>query len=146
MVLKLHNIKPKAGAKKERKHIGRGLGSKGTYSGRGAKGQRARSGGRAGLKLKGLRSLMLSMPKARGFSSLRRKAEVVNVGTLARAFALEDVVNPKTLLEKGLIPTAADGVKILGDGEIGIALVVEGCRVSAEARKKIQAAGGSIRE
>ena len=146
MALQLHTIKPNAGARKERKTVGRGLGSKGTYSGRGAKGQRARSGGRAGLKLKGLRKLMLSMPKARGFSSLSEKAEVVNVGTLARSFAPQSLIHPKALLEKGLIPTVASGVKILGTGAIGIALMIEGCRVSAEAKKKIEAAGGSIKE
>ncbi len=146
MTLQLHTIKSNKGARKERKTVGRGLGSKGTYSGRGAKGQRARSGGRAGLKLLGLRKQMLSMPKARGFASLNTKSEVVNVGTLARFFAPQSVVNPNVLLEKGLIPTIASGVKILGTGTIGFALIINGCRVSVEAKKKIEAAGGSIKE
>ncbi len=145
MALSLHTIKPNKGARKKSFAIGRGLASKGTYSGRGAKGQRARSGGRAGLQLKGVRKLMLSMPKARGFTSARPKPAVVNVGTLSASFASGSVVTPKALLEKGLVADVAHGVKVLADGELSVKLAVEGCRVSAAAKAKIEAAGGTVK-
>ena len=71
MSLALHTIKPFSGSKKKVKRVGRGLGSRGTYSGRGQKGQKARSGGKKGLKLMGIRRLLLSTPKIRpGFVAM----------------------------------------------------------------------------
>ncbi|MBM5790042.1 50S ribosomal protein L15 [Candidatus Parcubacteria bacterium] len=144
MPLSLHNLKPQSGSRRGKKRVGRGLGSTGSYSGRGVKGQRARSGGRSGLKLKGLRPLMLSTPKQRGFQSLKPRAAVVNVGDLAKAFASGAKVNPKAILKKGLVSDVTGGVKILGKGEIGIALMLEGCLVSASAKVKMEKAGGVI--
>lgn len=145
MALSLHNIKPNKGARKKSFAVGRGLSSKGTYSGRGAKGQRARSGGRAGLQLKGFRKLMLSMPKARGFTSSQPKMAVVNVSDLSKAFENGATVTPKALLEKGLVPDIAHGVKILANGEISLKVTIERCTVSASAKAKIEAAGGTVK-
>lgn len=144
MSLSLHTLKPKKGSRATKKRVGRGLGSKGSYSGRGVKGQRARSGGRSGLKLKGLRSLMLSTPKQRGFSSDRPKPAVVNVEDLAKAFVNGAKITPKLLLSKGLVSTTEGGVKILSTGTIGIAITIEGCTASASAKQKIEHAGGKI--
>jgi large subunit ribosomal protein L15 len=144
MVLSLHTLKPKKGARKNPKRVGRGLGSTGSYSGRGVKGQRARSGGRAGLKLKGLRPLMLSTPKKRGFISPKARPVVLNIGDLAHEFINGATVSPKILLKKGMIADASAGVKILGKGVLGIKLTVEGCFLSAAAKQKIEAVGGVI--
>ena len=146
MSLSLHNLKPQKDSRKGKKRVGRGLGSKGSYSGRGVKGQRARSGGRSGLKLKGLRPLMLATPKNRGFQSLKAHPAVLNIGDLAKAFANGAKVNPKAILKKQLVSDITAGIKILGKGDIGIALSIEGCLVSAPAKAKIEKAGGAIIE
>jgi len=86
MPLTLHTIKPFSGSKKKVKRVGRGLGSTGTYSGRGQKGQRARSGGRGGLKLLGMKRIILATPKLRGFKSPYPKMVAVNIGDLEKKF------------------------------------------------------------
>ncbi|MEK7105697.1 MAG: uL15 family ribosomal protein, partial [Patescibacteria group bacterium] len=81
----MHNVKSAKGSRSERKRVGRGLGSTGTYSGRGGKGQTARSGV-SGLRRLGLKRTILAQPKMRGFTSLERKPEVVNLAALAAHF------------------------------------------------------------
>ncbi len=142
--LTLHNLKPAKGAKKTRKRVGRGWSSKGKYSGRGMKGQRARSGGKSGLKKKGLRSIMLNIPKKRGFKSPHPKAAVVNVADLAKNYSDGAEVNSKNLLAKKLIRTTKGGVKVLGNGEISIKVIVKDCKVSLAAKEKIEKAGGTV--
>lgn len=144
MTLSLHTLQPKKGSRHGKKRVGRGLGSTGSYSGRGVKGQRARSGGRAGLKLRGLRQIMLATPKKRGFRSPKPKLAVLNVSDLAKNFTSGAKVNPKAILAKGLIDETKNGVKILGKGEIGIKLTIVGCVLSASAKEKIERAGGVI--
>lgn len=144
MALTLHSITPAKGSKKSKKRIGRGLASTGTYSGRGIKGQRARSGGRSGLQLKGIRQVMLATPKAKGFNSGRLKPEVVNVGDLSKTFAGGAKITPAALLVKGLITDGERGVKILGNGSISIKITVTDCAVSKAAQKKIEDAGGTV--
>ncbi|MDD5043581.1 MAG: 50S ribosomal protein L15 [Patescibacteria group bacterium] len=147
MALALHTIKPARGSKKNKKRIGRGLGSgHGTYSTRGAKGQRARSGGSKGLKLKGLRQNLLNIPKLRGFKSRKPKMNVVNLNALEKKFKEGEMINPKLLLVKGVVKGLVGGVKILGDGEITKKIVIEGCRLSAKAKEKIVKAGGKVIE
>ena len=146
MTLSLHTLKSQKGSRKSKKRIGRGLGSTGTYSGRGVKGQRARSGGRSGLALKGLRPLMLATPKKRGFTVSTKKPVVLNIGDLVKEFANGAKVNPKILEKRGLVDDSSCGVKILGKGEIGITLIVSGCLVSVSAKAKIEKAGGAIIE
>ncbi|MFH1253329.1 MAG: 50S ribosomal protein L15 [Candidatus Uhrbacteria bacterium] len=144
MTLALHNLKPSVGSKKTKKRVGRGLGSTGSYSGRGVKGQRARSGGRSGLQLKGLRSLMLKLPKKRGFQSLEEKPAVVNLAVLVKHFADGATVTPKLIATKKLVNSIGSGIKILGDGEIKHRLIIKGCLVSKSAEEKIKKAGGEI--
>lgn len=144
--LTMSNLTPSKGSKKSRKRVGRGWSSKGKYSGRGSKGQRSRSGGKSGLKKKGLRLIMLNIPKKRGFKSPHAKLAVVNVSDLAKNYSDGALVTPKNLQAKGLIVSTKDGVKVLGNGEITYKLTIKDCKVSAAAKAKIEAAGGSISE
>lgn len=144
MSLSLHTIKPKKSSRKTKKRVGRGWASKGKYSGRGIKGQRSRSGGKSGLKLKGLRQIMLATPKNKGFKSGRPKLEVVNVAEINKAFAAGAKVTPKNLLAKGLVSKISNGVKVLGNGSIAISVTITGCKVSESAKTKIEQAGGTV--
>jgi large subunit ribosomal protein L15 len=146
MPLTLHNIQPKKGAKKTKKRVGRGLASKGRYSGRGIKGQRSRSGGKSGLKLKGLRQNMLATPKARGFQSHKPHPVVVNLSDLNKMFVDGAKISPKSLLKKGLVSDITNGVKILGTGTLALKLTVTDCTFSEVAKEKLIAAGGTIIE
>lgn len=143
MALTLHSIHPKKGSSKSKKRVGRGLASKGTFSGRGVKGQRSRSGA-SGFQKRGIRQVMLATPKVRGFKSGREKAQVVNVADLAKTFKAGAKVSPAILAKMGLIDSAKKPVKILGNGAIGIALTVTECKVSETAKTKIQEAGGTV--
>ena len=143
--LTLHNLKPAKGATKSRKRVGRGWSSKGKYSGRGMKGQRSRSGGKSGLKKKGLRQVMLNIPKKRGFKSPHLKLENVNVSDLEKNFTNGGLVTPQILFSKGMIKTIKNGVKVLGNGEISVKIDIKGCKLSETAKTKIEKAGGSIK-
>jgi large subunit ribosomal protein L15 len=143
MSLTLSNLKPAKGSQKKRKKIGRG-GKRGTYSGRGMKGQRSRSGGKSGLKAMGMKKTLFRIPKNKGFKSLRPKNEVVNISDLECAFDDGDVVNTSKLLKKGLIQTRKNGLKILGNGELKKKFTVEANRFSATAKKAIIDAGGEV--
>ena len=144
MSLTLHTLKPAKGSRKARIRIGRGLGSTGSYSGRGVKGQRARSGGRKGLQLRGLRPVLMSTPKNRGFKSLANKPAIVNLSMLNGAFVDGARVTPATLRANGLIRALGNGVKILAQGSLQIKITVDNCAVSEAAKEKIQAAGGTV--
>jgi len=145
MPLTLHTLHPSKGSKKSKKRLGRGLASKGSYSGRGVKGQRARSGV-SGLKLRGLRQNMLATPKVRGFKSPAPRLVVVNLSDLNTAFGDGAKVSPKLLLKKGLVQDISTGVKILAKGDLTVKLTVTDCKVSASAKVKIEAAGGTVVE
>lgn len=143
MSLTLYNLK--SFPKKRRKRVGRGFGSgHGRYSTRGIKGQRARSGGKAGLKLKGAKNMIMALPKIGGFKSIHPKPAIINIGKLAEHFNEGDKISPKILLKRRLIDKIKTGVKILGEGEIDKKLIIEGCQVSKSARKKIEKAGGKF--
>ncbi len=144
MALSLHTLKPAKGSRRTSKRVGRGLGSKGTYSGRGVKGQGARSGV-SGLRLRGLRKIMLSQPKLRGFKSIRPRPATVTLEVLARVFENGTRVTPGMLVKKGIIDTVPPaGVKILGTGTIGIKLTIVGMRVTEGAKTKLEQAGGGV--
>jgi len=142
----LHDLSPPKGSTKNRKRVGRGEGSGlGKTSGRGQKGQKARSGGSipAGFE-GGQMPLHRRIPK-RGFSALKRKVyQVVNVGDLARVDGTS--ITPQTLHAAGLISTTRQMVKILGMGDVDSAYSVEVHALSGSAREKITAAGGSVTE
>jgi large subunit ribosomal protein L15 len=143
MTLSLHTIKSAKGARTKKVRIGRG-GKRGNYSGKGQKGQRARSGGRHNLMRLGMRQLMEQTPKLRGFKSMYKKPAIVNLRDLAHHFKDGDVVTPEILLKKRMVATSRFGVKILGKGEIKIKLNVSECTVSASAKEAIEKAGGSV--
>lgn len=139
----LHELRPNAGSTKNRKRIGRGPGSgTGKTSGRGHKGQKARSGASipAGFE-GGQMPLQRRIPKG-GFTPLNRvEFQVVNVRTLSEMDA--DEITPEVLRASGLIGSLKEPVKILGEGELSRAVKVSAHAFSASARKKIEAAGGS---
>lgn len=141
MSLTLSNLKPAKGARKKSIKVGRG-GKRGSYSGRGMKGQRARSGGKSGLKALGFRQTLLRIPKNRGFRSLQPKMAIVNLLDLEKNFKDNDVIDPKILVKKGLIDNLKAGVKILGNGKVSKKLMVTAQAFSASAKKEIEAKGG----
>ena len=145
MPLTLHSIQPSKGSKKSKKRIGRGLASKGRYSGRGVKGQRSRSGV-SGLKKMGLRQNMLATPKSRGFKRHSPTPVIINISSLTSYFGDGAKVSPKILLKKGLVQDISNGVKVLGHGDIKIKLFITDCKVSMSAKEKIEAAGGTVVE
>jgi large subunit ribosomal protein L15 len=151
--LNLSNLKP-AQSRKDRKRIGRGLGSgKGRYSGRGIKGQKSRSGShkmRAGFE-GGQMPVYMRMGKQRGSTSkdampigpFRTYSQPVNVAALER-FDAGIEVTPELLKQAGLIRTTRQDVKILGKGDLTTKLTVVAHAVSASAREKIEAVGGKV--
>ena len=144
--MKLHELAPNPGARKERKRLGRGIGSGlGKTAGKGHKGQNARAGGgvRPGFE-GGQMPLMRRLPK-RGFSNEPFKVtyEVVNLEALER-FEAGTVVTPELLDESRVCKNAHKGVKVLGTGEITKALTVRAHKVSESAKQKIEAAGGKV--
>ena len=150
----LHNLSPTPGSTKARKRVGRGQGSgTGKTSGRGQKGQKSRSGShmmRAGF-IGGQMPMHMQVPKLRGAHSkdsmpigpFRTATHGVNVSALA-SFEAGAEVTPETLVAARVLRNLRHPVKILGDGEIGVALTVHAHRFSASARQKIEAAGGSV--
>src|SRR3954471_24660425 len=151
--LNLSNLSP-AQPRKDRKRVGRGLGSgKGRYSGRGIKGQKARSGShamRAGFE-GGQMPIAMRIGKSRGNTSkdampvgpFRTYTQPVNVAALSR-FDAGTEVTPELLKQAGLIRTIRKDVKILGNGDLSVKLAVSAHAVSATAREKIDGAGGSV--
>jgi large subunit ribosomal protein L15 len=141
--MKLHELTPAPGSRHTRKRVGRGSGSgTGKTSGRGHKGQNARSGGgvRPGFE-GGQNPLYRRLPK-RGFTNINRKEyAIVNLEELNK-FAAGTEVTPDTLLESGIVKSPKSGIKILGDGEITVQLTVKANKFSQSAVDKIQAAGG----
>ena len=142
MTLTLHNIKNK---KKARKRIGRGNGSgRGTYSTRGQKGQRSRSGGKGGLKRKGFRQNLLNIPKIKGNKAINPKNQIVKLSELELTFKDGAKLNPALLFEKGLITKIDLPVKILFDKEISVKYEISDCLVSGKAREAIEKNGGKF--
>lgn len=140
--MKLHDLRPAEGAKKDRKRVGRG-GKRGYTSGKGSKGQKARSGGgvRPGFE-GGQTPLFRRLPK-RGFNNAiwaTTYAEV-NLRQLER-FDAGTEVTPELLMETGVITKLLDGVKILGSGELSKPLTIKAHQFSKSAIEKIEGAGG----
>ena len=143
--MKLHELRPQDGGTKKRKRVGRGTSSGyGKTSGRGHKGQKARSGGgvRPGFE-GGQMPLIRRLPK-RGFTNVFAKEyAIINVEDLNR-FEENTVVTPELLIANGVVKRgkAIDGIKVLGDGEINKKLTVKAHKFSKTAAEKIEAAGG----
>lgn len=142
--MKLHELKPAAGSRKERKRLGRGAGSgQGKTAGKGHKGQKARSGGgvRPGFE-GGQNPLYRRLPK-RGFTNINRKEyAVINLDVLNR-FEEGTVVTPELLKESGVVKNMKDGLKVLANGELNVKLTVKAHKFSSAAAEKIANAGGT---
>ncbi|HUU54833.1 MAG TPA: 50S ribosomal protein L15 [Armatimonadota bacterium] len=144
-------LKPPPGAKKARKRLGRGMGSGlGKTSGRGIKGQKARTNVRPGFE-GGQTPLYRRLRKRRGLSKaarnigiFRRTYAEVNVGRLEERFDAGAQVTPDLLLERRILRKLNDGVRVLGDGQLTKALTVRAHHFTAAARQKIEAAGGTV--
>ncbi|CDQ41402.1 MULTISPECIES: 50S ribosomal protein L15 [Virgibacillus] len=141
--MKLHELKAAEGARKNRNRVGRGMSSgNGKTSGRGHKGQKARSGGgtRPGFE-GGQMPLFQRLPK-RGFTNIHRKEfAIVNLDTLNR-FEDGTEITPELLLEEGVVSKLKAGIKVLGNGAIEKKLTVKAHKFSASAKEAIEAAGG----
>jgi len=124
-MLSLNTIKKTKGSSKKIKRVGRGNASgHGTYSTRGLKGQKSRSGV-SGLKRLGMKKQLLAIPKVRGFKSHRPKNQVVSVKAINRNYKDNEIVNPTTLFEKKLINSAELPVKILGKEKLTVKVTFE---------------------
>jgi large subunit ribosomal protein L15 len=142
--MQLHQIKPKH-KNKDRKRVGRG-GKRGTYSGKGIKGQRSR----ASRKFEPIiRGLIKRYPKLRGykFGSNGELVAVINLKTLQDKFDDKSIISPNSLIDKklahkmkGMMPL----IKILGDGEVSKEFTIKGCKISKQAEEKIKKAGGIV--
>ena len=143
--MQTHLLQPKH-SQKNRKRVGRG-GKKGTYSGKGGKGQTAR----AGRKLAPIiRELIKRYPKLKGYRrfEMLETVAVVNLELLEKNFKDGEVVSPQTLMDKKLIRMIKGKlpeIKILGNGKISKKISIENCKISAGAKVAIEKAGGSIK-
>ena len=141
-------LSPAPGSKKSRKRVGRGNGSgHGTYSGRGCKGQKSRSGGKMSRGFEGGQlPLIKRLPQKRGFVNIfKTEYSVVNISKL-NMFEAGSEVTPERLVAVGVVKSLRHPIKILGDGEINYPLVVKANKFSAAAKAKIEAAGGTVEE
>jgi large subunit ribosomal protein L15 len=143
-MLKLHDLKPASGSHKAKTRVGRGEASKGKTAGRGTKGTKARYQVRLGFE-GGQMPLHRRVPKLKGFSNSQFKTayQVVNVGRLAELYPQGGDVTPEALASGGAV-RKGELVKVLGDGDINVALRVSAHKVSESAKQKIEAAGGTV--
>jgi len=139
----MHHLRPAPGAKKDRVRKGRGEASKGKTSGRGGKGTHARNTVRIGFE-GGQMPLHMRLPKLKGFKNPERvEYQAVNVATLNELFPKGGTVTVAQLIEYGAVRKGLP-VKVLGNGEISVAITISVQGFSATAEEKIKAAGGKI--
>jgi len=148
-LVKIHELTPAEGSRHASKRVGRGIGSgHGTFSGRGCKGQKARSGNnkvRPGFE-GGQLPLIKRLPRKRGFNNIfRQEYTTVNTGDLNKLESGTEVT-AEVLKAAGIIKTIANPIKVLANGDIDRALTVKANKFSASAKAKIEAAGGKIEE
>ncbi len=143
-MLKLHHLRPAPGAKTSKTRVGRGEASKGKTAGRGTKGTKARYQVKPGFE-GGQMPLYRRVPKLKGFSNagFGTTYQVVNAGRLAELFPDGGDITPENLASKGAV-RRGEPVKVLGDGDLTVAVRVTAHKVSASARAKIEAAGGTV--
>ncbi|NMD72382.1 50S ribosomal protein L15 [Bacillus sp. DNRA2] len=142
--MKLHELKPAEGSRKERKRLGRGIGSgQGKTAGKGHKGQNARSGGGVRLGFEGGQTPLFRRLPKRGFTNINRKEyAIVNLDVLNR-FEEGTEVTPELLLETGIISSEKAGIKVLANGSVEKKLTVKAHKFSSAAKEAIEAAGGT---
>lgn len=141
--MKLHELKPAEGSRKERNRVGRGIGSgNGKTAGKGHKGQNARSGGGVRLGFEGGQTPLFQRLPKRGFTNIHRKEyAVVNLDVL-NGFEDGTEVTPELLIETGVVRNEKSGIKILANGNIEKKLTVKANKFSSAAKEAIEAAGG----
>ncbi|NLU81743.1 50S ribosomal protein L15 [Rhodococcus sp. HNM0569] len=145
MTIKLHHLRPAPGSKTEKTRVGRGEGSKGKTAGRGTKGTKARKNVSAAFE-GGQMPLHMRLPKLKGFKNPNRvEFQIVNVGDLARLFPEGGQITVADLVAKGAV-RKNQPVKVLGDGELSVAVQVSADKFTGSAKEKITAAGGSATE
>lgn len=145
MTIKLHHLRPAPGAKTEKTRVGRGEGSKGKTAGRGTKGTKARKNVPAAFE-GGQMPIHMRLPKLKGFTNRNRvEYQVVNVGDIARLFPQGGDITVDDLVAAGAVRKNRL-VKVLGDGELGVAVNVTADKFTGSAREKITAAGGTVTE
>lgn len=145
MTIKLHHLRPAPGAHTDKTRVGRGEGSKGKTAGRGTKGTKARKNVPAGFE-GGQMPIQMRLPKLKGFKNRNKVVfQVVNVSDIQRLFPEGGQVGVSELVAVGAV-RKNEPVKVLGDGEISVAVTVAVDKVSASAKSKIEAAGGSVSE
>ena len=144
--MRLHELKPRPGAKHRTKRLGCGESSgHGKTSGKGHKGQKARSGGSIRLGFEGGQMPLIRRLPKRGFNNAAFKTKYALVNLLdLEALAVDGTINEAALREHGLVRGRFDGIKILGNGTLTKKVVVEADHISGAAREKIEAAGGSV--
>jgi large subunit ribosomal protein L15 len=143
--MKVHHLRPAPGAHTPKTRVGRGEGSKGKTAGRGTKGTKARYQVPARFE-GGQMPLHMRLPKLKGFTNrFRTEYQVVNLDRLGDAFPDGGEVGVEQLVARGLV-RKGQPVKVLGDGDLSVALTVSAHRFSATAREKITAAGGTVTE
>lgn len=145
-MLGLHTLKKHPHSTHAKKRLGRGNASgHGSYATRGLKGQRARSGGKGGLKMKGIRGYLLRIPKTRGFKSSALRPVAISLNQLMSAFEAKETVTLKKLIDRGFISGASRvPVKIIGNVAVTKALMVKTHFITASAQAAIEKAGGSV--
>ncbi|GAB41151.1 MULTISPECIES: 50S ribosomal protein L15 [Gordonia] len=145
MTIKLHHLRPAPGAKTEKTRVGRGEGSKGKTAGRGTKGTKARKNVPAAFE-GGQMPIHMRLPKLKGFTNPNRvEYQVVNVGDIAKLFPQGGTIGVDELVAAGAV-RKNQLVKVLGDGELSVAVNVTANKFTASAKEKIAAAGGSTIE
>ncbi|WP_431817559.1 50S ribosomal protein L15 [Gordonia jacobaea] len=145
MTIKLHHLRPAPGAKTDKTRVGRGEGSKGKTAGRGTKGTKARKNVPAAFE-GGQMPIHMRLPKLKGFTNPNRvEYQVVNVGDIAKLFPQGGTIGVDELVAAGAV-RKNQLVKVLGDGELSVAVNVTANKFTASAKEKIAAAGGSITE
>ena len=142
--MNLGDLKPAAGSTHKRKRVGRGIGSgHGKTSTRGHKGQHARNTVRPGFE-GGQTPLHRRLPRRRGFNNIFQKEyTIINLGDLAARFESGAVVTPELLLERRVVSSLRDGLKVLGDGDLPHPLTVRAHKFSKSAVEKLAACGGA---
>ncbi len=146
--MKQNDLSPAIGSKKEKKRVGRGNGSgNGTYSGRGCKGQKSRSGYRMRPGFEGGQlPIIKRLPRKRGFTNIFRKEySIINLGAL-NVFESNSEVTKGRLLEAGIVKSSKLPLKVLADGDVKHPLIVKANHFSAAAKTKLEAAGGKAVE
>ena len=145
MTLKVHHLRPAPGAKTAKTRVGRGEGSKGKTAGRGTKGTKARYQVPVGFE-GGQMPMHMRLPKLKGFTNhFRVEYQVVNVAQLAALFPEGGAIGVDELVAAGAV-RKNELVKVLGNGDLNVALQISAHKISDTARTKITAAGGSVSE